>query len=137
MVIFICRCIRNRKNVVADVDFRVGSPELIEGFMVDNLKNIAVNKVCSILGRLDAKDFVDLYTIFQREPMDIFELLELGKRKDAGLDSFVWASLIAESKNLPLMPRMAHPLAKETMEKFFLDLRDKILDRLNPDKPSG
>ena len=43
-------------DVVRDVDFRVGSPELQQNFMVDNLKNIAVNKVLAIYGRLALKE---------------------------------------------------------------------------------
>ncbi|MBI4676853.1 MAG: nucleotidyl transferase AbiEii/AbiGii toxin family protein [Elusimicrobia bacterium] len=117
-------------DLVADVDFRVGAPELIGGFMVDTIKNIAVNKVCAILGRLDAKDYVDLYAIFQHEAFDVFELLELGQKKDAGLDPFVWASLLAEIVKLPVLPRMVRPLDRKALDRFFLGLRDSILDRL-------
>lgn len=119
-------------DVVADVDFRVGSPDMIGGFMVDNLKNIAVNKVCAILGRLDAKDYVDLYEIMRTGSWDVFELLDLGRRKDAGLDPFVWASLIAEVSRLKVMPRMVRPVSKPELDRFFLGLRDKVLDRLKP-----
>lgn len=120
-------------DVVADVGFRVGVPELIGDYMVDTLKNIAVNKVGCLLGRLDAKDFVDLYFILKREPYDIFELLTLGQQKDGGLEPFVWASLIAEVKRLAVLPRMIETLSLEELRKFFLELHDQILKSLKPE----
>ena len=48
-------------DFVIHVAFRVGEPTCIDGLMIDSIDNIAVNKVCAILGRLDAKDYVDLF----------------------------------------------------------------------------
>ncbi|MBI4370332.1 MAG: nucleotidyl transferase AbiEii/AbiGii toxin family protein [Elusimicrobia bacterium] len=121
-------------DIVGDVEFRVGAPELAGQFMVDNIKNIAVNKVCAILGRLDAKDYIDLYMILKPGTLDIFELLALGRKKDAGLDPFVWASLIADVKQLAIMPRMVMTVPRSDLESFYLRLRDELLDKLNPGK---
>lgn len=119
-------------DVVADTEFRVGAPELVGEFMVDSLKNIAVNKVCAILGRLEAKDFVDLYGILKEGRLDIFELLELGREKDGGLDPFVWASLLGDVTKMGPLPSMIQSMERKDLERFFLGLRDKILDRLKP-----
>lgn len=119
-------------DVVADVSWRVGSPELIDDFMVDNLKNIAVNKVGAILGRLDTKDYVDLYLLLTEQNFDIFDLLELGQNKDGGLEPFVWASIIADVKALSLMPRMIREVTLEELKTFYLKLRDRILDQIKP-----
>lgn len=120
-------------DFAADVQFRVGSPELIESFMVDSIKNIAVNKLCAILGRLDAKDYVDLYFIVQEQSYDIFELLKLGRNKDGGLDPFVWASLLEGAEQLELLPRMIEPFDLEELKKFCRGLRNKILDEIKPE----
>ncbi|MBI1909238.1 MAG: nucleotidyl transferase AbiEii/AbiGii toxin family protein [Deltaproteobacteria bacterium] len=131
-------------DVVADVGFRVGSPELVGDYMVDTIKNIAVNKVGCLLGRLDAKDYVDLYLILKKYPVgesplgeapfDIFELLSLGQKKDAGLEPFVWASLITDVKTLTLLPRMITEVTLSELRDFFLSLRDQILDKIQPEK---
>lgn len=121
-------------DVARDVDFRVGSSELIGDFMVDNVKNIAVNKVGAILGRLDVKDYVDLCLLLTEKELDIFELMELQRSKDAGMDPFLWASLIPGVAKLNMMPRMIRPMSKKQLDSFFLDLRDRIVDRLNPEK---
>ena len=99
---------------------------------IDSIHNIAVNKVCAILGRLDAKDYVDLFFIQREYQFDIFELLQLGQQKDAGLDLFVWASLIAEVSQFAILPRMIRPISLEDLVSFYLKLRDDILDRIKP-----
>lgn len=126
-------------DVVADVGYRFGVPELRDNFMVDNIQNIAINKTCAILGRFDAKDYVDLFLILQKEKFDIFELLKLAQMKDGGMEPFVWASLIADVGQLTLLPRMIHPVKLEEIKFFFLKLRDEILDKINPStlRPEG
>lgn len=121
-------------DFVSDVDFRISTPHCIGGVMVDDIKNIAVNKVTAILGRFDSKDYVDLYMLIQKEKYDILDLLALGQKKDAGLDAFIWASLIADVDRLPLLPRMITPVTLDELRQFFFTLRDKILDSINPTK---
>ncbi len=118
---------------VRDVDFRVGSPELKHGILVDCLKNIAVNKVCAIYGRLDAKDYVDLDALLVREGYDLFALFDLARMKDGGIDPFQWAQIIADVGELRVFPRMVGPFDREKLVRRFQDLRDRILDRLKPD----
>ncbi|MBI2345372.1 MAG: nucleotidyl transferase AbiEii/AbiGii toxin family protein [Deltaproteobacteria bacterium] len=122
-------------DVVGDVEVRIGAPELRGDFMVDSLKNIAVNKVCTILGRFDAKDYVDLFFILKENPFDIFDLLRLGQQKDGGLEPFIWASLIADVTKLKVFPKMIRQVTPEELHAFFLTLRDTILERLNPQAP--
>lgn len=119
-------------DVVGDVGFRVGTPELVDGIMIDSLKNMAVNKVGAILGRLDAKDYVDLYFLITEHSFDIFELLELGSKKDGGLEPFIWSTTIADVERLKILPRMIRPITLEQLREFYLKLRDQILDRIKP-----
>lgn len=122
-------------DFVSDVDFRVGDPQFIDQFMVDSLKNIAVNKVGAILGRLEIKDYVDLFLIMQKSPFDIFELFELGQKKDAGLEPFVWAGIVSDVSSLKILPRMILEVDLKDIETWFHDLRDQILDRIQPPRP--
>jgi predicted nucleotidyltransferase component of viral defense system len=119
-------------DIVADVEFRVGSPELAGTFMVDSLKNIAVNKVTAILGRFDAKDYIDLYLLLTECGFDIDELLALGRKKDAGLDVFVWASLLESVERIALLPRMVREIDVDALKEFYLALRDRLLDSIKP-----
>ncbi len=119
-------------DLVRDVDFRVGSPQLIDGIMVDTPKNIAVNKVLAIYGRLDPKDYVDLYFIMKNEKYDILDLLSLAGNKDAGIEPFSWARVIADAESIAVLPRMVKPLDMEKVKLFFRDLRGRIVDAVKP-----
>lgn len=123
-------------DLVADVEFRVGSPELVDRFMVDSIKNIAVNKVTAILGRFDPKDYVDLYLLLSDNDndydLDIDELLELGRKKDAGLEVFVWASLLEAAERISILPRMNRDISIDALKVFYAALRDQLLDAIKP-----
>jgi predicted nucleotidyltransferase component of viral defense system len=118
-------------DFVVDVPFRVESPRVDGLYVVDSLKNIAVNKVCAILGRLDPKDYVDLYFIVKDKGLDVLELIRLAAQKDAGMDPFVWASLVGTAE-LPMLPMMIRPVTLDELHGFYRQLRDRILDAIKP-----
>lgn len=117
-------------DLVRDVDFRVGTPLLIDQIMVDSEKNIAVNKLLAIYGRLDPKDYVDFFFLLRSENYDINELMALGRLKDAGLEAFQWAKVIADVDSISVLPRMLVPCDTKELVSFFHRLRDEILDGL-------
>lgn len=117
-------------DLVRDVDFRIGAPELIGDIMVDNIKNITMNKVLAIYGRLDAKDYVDLYFICKDKPQDVLCLIEKAKNKDAGIHPFEWARVIADAKSLTVMPKMILPLDIDEMKCWYEKLRELIISSL-------
>ncbi|MDO8528111.1 MAG: nucleotidyl transferase AbiEii/AbiGii toxin family protein [Deltaproteobacteria bacterium] len=119
-------------DVVRDIDFRVGTPQLIGDFMVDDPKNIAVNKVTTIYSRLDAKDYVDLYFLKPYLNYDIMELFKLAEMKDGGMDPFQWCKIIPDVDTFKILPQMVKPLTIKELQKFFHRLRDDILDRIKP-----
>ncbi len=119
-------------DLVCDVDFRVGAPDLIDGIMVDTPKNLAVNKVLAIYGRLDPKDYVDLYFLFKKEKFNILELLSLAQKKDAGIEPFMWSRVIMDAESLSILPRMIAPVDLKKIKSFFHKLRDEILDKVKP-----
>lgn len=120
-------------DVVKDVDFRIGAPELREAFMVDHPKNIAVNKVTAIYGRLEPKDYVDLYFLKgYLSDFNILELLEWARRKDAGIENFQWAKIIADVDTISVLPTLLKPVRLMELKTFFHSLREQILDALKP-----
>lgn len=117
-------------DVVRDTDFRVGAPQWINNVMVDDPKNIAVNKVITIYGRLEPKDYVDLYFLKPYLNYDIMELFKLAEMKDGGMDPFQWTKIIADVDTFTVLPDMVKPLTIKGLQKFFHKLHDEILDAL-------
>lgn len=119
-------------DVVKDVHFRIGTPELRGDFMVDNPMNIAVNKVSAIYGRLDPKDYIDLYFLKAYLDFNILELLDWARAKDAGIENFQWAKIIADVDTFTVLPDLIRPVTLPELKKFFHALRDEITDALKP-----
>jgi len=121
-----------RVDVVHDVPFRVGIPVRHGTWQVDSLENIIVNKVTAIQGRLDAKDYVDLYLLLKDQPKAILRWLEEAKRKDASIEPFLWSRVIGDVETLRVLPRMIVPLQLPELVAFYRTLRRQILASLTP-----
>lgn len=117
-------------DLVRDVDFRLGSPQLKSAFMVDSPQNIALNKVLAIYGRLDPKDYVDLYFLKPFLNLDIMKVIGIAKNKDAGIEAFQWAKVILDAESIEILPRMIKPVSLKELKSFFSGLRREILTAL-------
>lgn len=71
-----------RIDLVNDRVYRHGrSLRNAEGIVLDNLENIAANKVCALIGRDDPKDVFDLYTMYSAGRVDWKTVLSAAARK--------------------------------------------------------
>ena len=71
-------------DLVNDRVYRFGkSTRTPEGIVLDNIENIAANKVCAVLGRDEPKDVFDLYTLFCNARMDWGTVLTASAKKCA------------------------------------------------------
>lgn len=121
-----------RVDFVQDVPFRVGVPARDGTWQVDSLENITLNKITAIQGRLDVKDYVDLYALLKDRPGEILRLLAEAKRKDASIDPFVWSKVIGDVESFRLLPRMTTPVDLKALVVFYRALRRTILTHLKP-----
>lgn len=117
-------------DIVRDVDMRVNAPQWHGTCLVDDPKNIAVNKITAIYGRLDAKDYVDLRLLLTRFDYDFFELFRLAQQKDGGLELFQWAKIVADVDTFTVLPRLIDPLSQDELRKYFHTLQKTIIDHL-------
>lgn len=125
-----------RVDLVLDMPFRVGIPALRGAWRVDSLDNIILNKVSAIQGRLDAKDYVDLYLLLKDDPQRILKWLAQAKQKDASIEPFLWSRLIGDVETFRVLPRMITHIRLEEMIAFYRSLRQLILASLRPSKGS-
>ncbi|MBM4401999.1 MAG: nucleotidyl transferase AbiEii/AbiGii toxin family protein [Candidatus Cloacimonetes bacterium] len=109
---------------VAKIDFnyypfrRLKESKIVNGVEVDNIKDIAINKLISINQRADVKDFVDLY--FLRDTLTIWELMEGVKRKFGfEMDPVLIASNFLKVEEFDFLPRMLIPLSVSDLQDYF------------------
>jgi hypothetical protein len=74
---------------------RVDEDQLFGRIRVHSLREIAANKLCTILSRGEPRDLVDLMLIF-RTGMDVVAVLQDASRKDAAADPATLAWILSE-----------------------------------------
>lgn len=120
-------------DLVREYDFRVGIPQLHRNYMVDTPQNIVINKIVALYGRLDAKDYVDLFFLSKYLPeFKIMELIKIGQNKDGGLEAFQWVKVTSDVDTLSILPRMIVPVKMSQIKSFFHKLHEEIILALTP-----
>jgi predicted nucleotidyltransferase component of viral defense system len=70
---------------------------------VDSLREIAANKICTLLSRSEIRDLVDLYMLIE-SGIDLERALQDAERKDAGVNPATLAWLLGELRIAPDAP---------------------------------
>ena len=125
---------RLKIDMVRDPGPLFGEVLNVEGIRVHSSLDIAVNKVTAILGRLAARDYVDLYFLLHAG-FEFERLLELAKQKDFRLNEFyLGQAMQAVEKISPAdMPKMLKPIDLDEMKRFFVALAEDLVRRINPE----
>ena len=123
-----------RIDFVQEQPIVFGKQKIIDTVVVDNLENMATNKILSIYGRLEPKDYLDLYWIFKEVNLDILKLFEKTKKKDAGLHEFYFANIIANVEKMTNFPKTLKAYKRKDLYDFYLTLSDQLLKKIKPEK---
>jgi len=123
-----------KENWIQRLDFIKEQPIVfgervkVDGVIIDSLENIASNKILTIYGRLEPKDYLDLYFILKETELDFTELFEKAKKKDTGLHEFYFANIIAEAvEKLGRFPKTLKPFDSRDLLDFYSKLGEKML----------
>lgn len=97
---------------------RVREGENIEGFKIDSLQDIAINKVVTVSQRTTVKDFVDLYFLLQQ-----FSLWDLIYGVKVKFRMEIYPLLLAADflkvENFTFLPQMIKPLSLDELKTFY------------------
>ena len=110
-----------------------GFPEFPE-LRVNDLTDLASNKLLALFGRAMLRDFMDVYFIVHEAGWTKEQLLERSKIKDPGFDLY-WLGVALERmktyrQDSPEMQMLIKPLSFESMSKFFDEWRRQIAGQL-------
>lgn len=121
-------------DIVQEQPRRFGEIVNIDNIPVDSLVNITTNKILAIFGRLEPKDYIDLFVIFTQTKLSFEEMFELAKQKDAGLSEFYFANAIADVDKFATLPRMKMPFDKNMFVQFYKEISRNLLLKIKPKK---
>lgn len=123
---------RQKIDIVQEQPIHFGKITNIDTITVDSLVNIATNKILAVFGRLEPKDYIDLYVIFTQTEMNFDEMFEKAKEKDTGLSELYFANVIADVSKFETFPKMHIPFDKKAFVKFYYDLSKNLLLKIKP-----
>jgi len=121
-------------DIVQEQPKHFGKITSVDTVPVDSLINIATNKILTVFGRLEPKDYIDLFVIFTQTNLSFDEMFELAKQKDTGLSEFYFANIITDADKFKTLPKMKIPFDKKTYSQFYKDLSRKLLLKIKPKK---
>lgn len=119
---------------VLKVDFAQDSPFRHEKIVlnsqwqiyIDNLTDIACNKLSALFDRSDAKDFVDIYFL-QKEFMPFEKIVDLASKKHIGIDSYWLAQALYRVERIEKLPRMLKDISLPVLKEFFIQKAKNLL----------
>ncbi|OGM31344.1 hypothetical protein A2630_05015 [Candidatus Woesebacteria bacterium RIFCSPHIGHO2_01_FULL_44_10] len=119
-------------DLVKDIPVHFGIIQTKNKVRFDSLKNIGSNKILAIFGRVDPKDFVDLFFILNKTNLSFKKLYEMAKQKDLGLSEFFLANSILKIKETKILPKMLVDLDRKEMIAFYEALAKKLFLKIKP-----
>lgn len=125
---------KQKIDIVQEQPKHFGKISHIDNIAVDSLVNIATNKILAVFGRLEPKDYIDLFVIFTKTDLLFDEMFVLAKQKDAGLSEFYFANTIADADRFETLPKMRVPFDKNIFVRFYQNLSRKLLLKIKPKK---
>lgn len=119
-------------DLVKDVPIHFGEIIKRGRIRLDSIENIGSNKILTIFGRTDAKDFIDLFWIIKNAGFTFDHLYNLAKQKDLGLNEFYLAEGIYRLNQVKEFPRLLKPINIRQMRQFYKQLHKTLLKRIKP-----
>ena len=103
------------KEVVPQVAEKKNS---FDGIVVDTLADITANKVCTVVSRIEIKDYIDLYFL-ERAGYRLEDYIGFAQQKDGGVSRATLAFVLSEIRLLKVPDFMIAPLSVDDMREYF------------------
>lgn len=95
-------------------------PTKKDGILVDSIRDIAANKLVTILDRFDPKDFVDLYFFLQTTGLRFIQK-DAETKFDMKIGDVFLGGELAKVRRIETLPKMLKPLTVEELKAFFTE----------------
>jgi nucleotidyltransferase AbiEii toxin of type IV toxin-antitoxin system len=97
----------------------------IGGIQVDTLREIGTNKICTLLGRSEVKDVLDLYFL-SKNGFDIVSNIDAAMKKDGGLDPATLSYIVSTVKIKELPDYLIEDVSLDDLNKFITKLKNDL-----------
>ena len=120
---------REGKQIVVDLVLdaayqAVPDKPLWKRIRVDSLRDITANKLCTVLSRLESRDYLDLYCL-AKAGVSLDAALPDAERKDGGMSKPMLALLMGRFRAMGMPDSLREPFSREEVERFFKELSER------------
>lgn len=98
---------------------------VFDGIRVDDMKDICANKICAVIGRIEPRDYTDLFFL-ERAGYRVEDHIGLAFQKDGGVEAATLAELLKSARVHEIPPLMAVPLDLGDLNRFIADLSARL-----------
>lgn len=124
------RITRDADSVIVDLVMEVVPQVSLEkkrfdGIVVDTLADITANKVCTVVSRIEIKDYIDLYFL-ARAGYPLENYIAIAQQKDAGVSQATLAFVLSEVRLLKVPDFMISPVSLVDLQEYFHSLARKL-----------
>lgn len=100
-------------------------PTISEGLKVDSQRDIAANKLMTILDRFDPKDFVDLFFLLQQFSLSAVRQ-DMETKFGVKVEDIFLGGELVKVRRIEALPRMHKALTVAEVKEFFMDLAKQL-----------
>ncbi len=97
---------------------QLDDPIIRDGIKIDSIRDIAANKLMTLVDRFDPKDFVDLFFLLQECSLDQVRR-DVEKKFGLKLGAVFLGSEFAKVRRVAELPKMKKPLTAGELKRFF------------------
>lgn len=105
----------------------INFPNDFDGLRVDSVEDVSANKFMALMDRIEAKDFVDLFFLFNETGLNPDKIrLLVAKKFHFNFDPITVGSEFAKVRHLTELPKMIKPLTISELKIFFEELAKSL-----------
>lgn len=97
--------------------------------LIDNLLDIACNKISALFDRSAEKDFVDIYFL-SKEFMPFEKIYKFARKKHIGMDEYWLAASLKNVEKIEKLPRMIKPVTIKELREFYYEKIKMLMARI-------
>ena len=107
--------------------------EVFSGIHVDTMHEIAVNKICSLLGRSEQKDVIDLFFL-QKAGWDLKKLVAEASHKEGGVQPAILSWLLSQIRFEHAPEYLIIQVSAKELNLFLNDFKNSLAESSFPAK---
>jgi len=103
----------------------VSEKPVLQGIRVDAIEDICANKLCTLIGRAEIKDYIDIFFL-EKAGYRILDFLPSAQLKDGGVCKETLAYVLSQARLRRIPEYVLLPLSPEELQRHFSEMATRL-----------